>query len=176
MRSLIFIVWLLSSLSLLADTSLQQVYLGVYLEINDGQRRELDKDYLGALVRYQVAESFLARIQVLDPQWETALVSKRLQDCQKKVATLRPLGDQQLGALNNEWSLDAQALERQGGWADLDRAQAKLTFLEVMRDNHPELSKAGFDERILAATKIFDDLVNTALTGSRMPKGETTVQ
>jgi hypothetical protein len=171
---LLFIVCLLSGGPLVAAASLQQNYLGVYLEINDAQGREAQKDYLGAMVRYQVAEAVLAKIEVLDPQWETALVSRRLQDCQKKVAALRPLAGRQLAESNNEWTLDAEALAGQGGLSDLNRAQSKLTFMQVMRDNHPELAQAGFDGRIRAAAKAVDDLAGAALP--KPASGDGTLQ
>lgn len=174
MRPLLFIVCLLSGGPLVAAASLQQNYLGVYLEINDAQGREAQKDYLGALVRYQVAEAVLAKIEVLDPQWETALVSRRLQDCRKKVAALRPLAGRQLADLNNEWTLDEASLQGQREWDALDRAQAKVTFLQVMRDNHPELAQAGFDGRIRSAAKAVDDLAGAALP--KPASGDGTVQ
>ncbi len=166
----------LAALRLPAAPTLQQNYLGVYLEIRDAQARETQQDDMGALVRYQVAEAYLGKMQALFPQWETALVSHRLLDCKMKIEALRPLAAQQVAGLNDEWTLDAPAMGRQGGLADVERAQAKLTFLQVMRANHPELGKAGFDDRIRHARKAVDDLVNVAVKGQKALANGSAVQ
>ena len=145
-----------------ADT-LQQNYLGVYLAIRDAERHETGQDYLGALARYEAAQRFLARIQAKEPQWESALVTRRLGDCELKAAELKPLAAFQLAKSNNEWSIDTTVMEGNDSWSALERAQAKVTHLEILQINHPELAKAGMGDGMKQALKNVDALIDAML-------------
>jgi hypothetical protein len=151
--------------SVRADT-LQQSYLGIYLAINDANRHEAGQDYLGALVQYEAAKRVLARIQAKDPQWESTLVTRRLGDCELKVAELKPLAAFQLAKLNNEWSIDTAVIEGKDSWSALERAQAKVTYMEVLQINHPELAKAGMGEGVKEADKNVNELIDALLAKS----------
>jgi hypothetical protein len=158
---LLIVLSLLAAWPARADT-LQQNYLGVYLAINDAQHQAAQKNYIGALVRYEAAASYLSKMSRIDPNWETALVTRRIQDCQALAEKTRPLAAKQLDQQNGEWTPDAGLLSGSGGIADVLRAQAKLTPLELMRDNHPDL-KAQLDKQIHDAEKTLDDAEDTAL-------------
>ncbi len=159
----IFPLALLAMLPLRAAPPLQQCYLNIYLAINEGSQFEQAKDYLNALVRYEVAESFLEKIHATAADWETALVTHRIADCKARVAALMPFAAKQLAGQNNVWNLDRNTLQAQGDWPALERAQSKATFLEAMRAEHPELGKDGFSGEIHDATKQVDDLENGLL-------------
>jgi len=143
--------------------SLQQSYLNVFLAIRDADRHERGQDYLGALVQCEAAERVLTHIQGKDPQWESALVTRRLGDCQLKIAELKPLAAFQLAQLHNEWSINTAAMEGKDSWSALERAQAKVTYLEVMQINHPELAKAGMGDGVKEAAKNVDAMIDAML-------------
>lgn len=163
-KAFLFGLLLLPSLPLLG-ASLQQHYLGIYLEINDAQHLEGAKDYLGAMVCYETAERILNRIHVRFPEWESALVTKRIQDCHDKAASLLPLAAKQLAALNNEWSYDASHANP-GQFPSIERAQAKATFFKILEASHPEHGKHAFDAKISAAEKEADALSDQHLSDS----------
>ena len=73
-----------------AVPTLQQRYLDIYLKINDAEHLEKNGDYRGALDDFQDCFNKLTRIHDSDPNWETALVTHRMADCQAKIADLTP--------------------------------------------------------------------------------------
>jgi TPR repeat protein len=70
------------------DHSLQEQYLQIYLTINAAEKAEKQGDYQAALSAYKFCVSNLSRIQDSNPNWESALVTKRLEDCKAKVVEL----------------------------------------------------------------------------------------
>ncbi len=74
-----------------AAPTLQQQYLDIYLKINDAEHLEKQGDYRGALDDFKDCYSKLSRIHNSDPNWETALVVHRMEDCKTKILELQPL-------------------------------------------------------------------------------------
>ncbi len=72
------------------EQTLQQRYLDVYLKINDAEHLEKQGDYRGALDDFKDCYSKLAKIHDSDPNWESALVTHRMADCQAKIIDLTP--------------------------------------------------------------------------------------
>ncbi len=79
-----------------AEQTLQQRYLDIYLKINDAERLEKQGDFKGALDDFKDCYTKLAKIHQTDPNWETALVVHRMQDCQAKITELQPKADAQV--------------------------------------------------------------------------------
>ena len=63
-------------------------YLEVYLKINDAEHLEAKGDLAGALKDFQECHGKLLAIQTDNPNWETALVGHRIQDCRAKILDL----------------------------------------------------------------------------------------
>jgi tetratricopeptide (TPR) repeat protein len=79
-----------------AEQTLQQRYLDIYLRINDAEHLEKQGDFKGALDDFKDCYTKLAKIHQTDPNWETALVVHRMQDCQAKITELQPKADAQV--------------------------------------------------------------------------------
>jgi tetratricopeptide (TPR) repeat protein len=91
----IFVVFC-GALPLRADSRpLQQQYLDIYLKINDAEHLEKQNDYRGALEDFKDCYQKLARIHQNNPEWETALVVHRMDDCKAKILDLQPKADAQ---------------------------------------------------------------------------------
>jgi Flp pilus assembly protein TadD len=73
-----------------ARATLQQDYLNIYLKINDAEHLERNGDFQGALDDFQDCYNKLAKIHDSDPNWETALVTHRMDDCRTKILDLEP--------------------------------------------------------------------------------------
>jgi hypothetical protein len=71
------------------ERSLPQQYLKIYVKINDAEHLEKNRDYRGALADFTECIAKLEHLQHSDPNWETALVGHRLQDCTAKIVDLR---------------------------------------------------------------------------------------
>jgi Flp pilus assembly protein TadD len=84
--------------SLPARATLQQDYLEIYLKLNDSERLERNGDFKGALEGFQECYEKLHKIHVHDPDWETVLVSSRMEDCRAKINELQPKVDTQVPA------------------------------------------------------------------------------
>jgi Tfp pilus assembly protein PilF len=80
------------------DQTLQQRYLEIYLKINDAEHSEKQGDYKGALDDFKDCYLKLEKIHQSDPNWETALVVHRMQDCQAKITDLQPKADAQVSS------------------------------------------------------------------------------
>jgi len=78
-----------------AEETRQQQYLNVYLKINEAEQMERHGDYRGALADFKDCYEGLAKINKIDPNWETALVLHRMADCKAKILELQPKADQQ---------------------------------------------------------------------------------
>ena len=74
---------------LYGDETLQQKYLNIYLKINDAEHLEKQGDFAGALDDFKDCYTKLAKIHQTDPNWETALVVHRMEDCKAKVIDLQ---------------------------------------------------------------------------------------
>ena len=81
-----------------ADQTLQQRYLDIYLKINDAEHLEKQGDFRGALDDFKDCYAKLAKIHQSDPNWETALVVHRMDDCKAKILDLQPKADAQAPA------------------------------------------------------------------------------
>src|SRR5450631_575649 len=94
----IVLAWILTIPLSLAhgEQTLQQRYLDIYLKINDAEHLEKQGDYKGALEDFKDCYTKLAKINKSDPNWETALVVHRMQDCQAKITELQPKADAQM--------------------------------------------------------------------------------
>ena len=73
-----------------AEPTRQQQYLNIYLEINDAEHLEQQGDFRGALNDFQECYNKLSKIHDEDPNWETALVVHRMEDCRTKILDLQP--------------------------------------------------------------------------------------
>ena len=78
-----------------AEPTLQQRYLDIYLKINDAEHLEKQGDFRGALDDFKDCYAKLAAIHESDPNWETALVTHRMDDCKAKILDLQPKADAQ---------------------------------------------------------------------------------
>jgi len=81
-----------------AEQTLQQKYLDIYLKINDAEHLEKQGDYRGALADFKDCYAKLAKIHESDPNWESALVVHRMDDCKAKILDLQPKADAQAAA------------------------------------------------------------------------------
>lgn len=91
------VVGILTPLSIAhAEQTRQQQYLDIYLKINDAEHLEKQGDFKGALDDFKDCYTKLAKIHQIDPNWETALVVHRMQDCQAKITELQPKADAQV--------------------------------------------------------------------------------
>ena len=81
-----------------AEQTRQQQYLDIYLKINDAEHLERQGDFVGALNDFQDCYNKLARIHDEDPNWETALVVHRMEDCKTKILDLEPKAKAQAAA------------------------------------------------------------------------------
>ncbi len=145
-----------------AAATLQETYLKLYLEMDDAEQRELAHDYIRALVRFQAAEVCLVKMHANFPDWEPDMVRQRTKDCQEKITELTPLAREELRKLNDAWPLNDAGMQRDG-WSDVDWAQAKLTYWQLMKGNHPNSDQGTFDAKIREQAKVVDGLVTTAV-------------
>jgi Flp pilus assembly protein TadD len=76
-----------------ADT-LQQQYLNIYLKLNDSERLERNGDFRGALEGFEDCYAKLHKIHNDYPDWESVLVTSRMEDCRAKIAELEPKVDE----------------------------------------------------------------------------------
>src|SRR5271155_2143817 len=92
---MVVLAWILTvPLSLArAEQTLQQRYLDIYLKINDAEHLEKQGDYRGALEDYKDCYAKLAKIHESDPNWESALVVHRMDDCKAMTLDLQPKAD-----------------------------------------------------------------------------------
>jgi Flp pilus assembly protein TadD len=97
---LVALAWIMTvPLSLVhAEQTLQQRYLDIFLKINDAEHLVQQGDYRGALDDFQDCYNKLAAIHESDPDWETALVVHRMDDCKRMVLELQPKADAQAEA------------------------------------------------------------------------------
>jgi Flp pilus assembly protein TadD len=76
-----------------AETTLQERYLNIYLKINDAEHLVQQGDYRNALADFQDCYTKLSKIHESDPNWESALVVHRMEDCRKMILDLQPRVD-----------------------------------------------------------------------------------
>jgi Flp pilus assembly protein TadD len=77
-----------------ARATLQQDYLDIYLKLNDSDRLERNGDFRGALEGFEDCYAKLHKIHTNNPDWETVLVTSRMEDCRAKIAELEPKVDE----------------------------------------------------------------------------------
>jgi Flp pilus assembly protein TadD len=73
-----------------AVPTLQQQYLDIYLKINDAEHLERQGDFRGSLEDFKDCYAKLAKIHQNQPDWESALVVLRMEDCKAKILELEP--------------------------------------------------------------------------------------
>ncbi|MCE0496610.1 MAG: hypothetical protein LV481_01500 [Methylacidiphilales bacterium] len=73
------------------ELTLQQRYLEIFLKLNDGEQLERQRDYRGALKEFEDCYAKLAKIYEEDPDWEPALIFKRMDDCKSKILELQSM-------------------------------------------------------------------------------------
>ncbi len=75
------------------DNTLQYQYLKIYLKINDADQLEKQGNYQAALTAFKDCYTKLQKIHTSDPNWESALVIQRMNDCRSKIVELsnRPM-------------------------------------------------------------------------------------
>ena len=78
-----------------AEPTLQQQYLNIYLKINEAEQMERRGDFRGALDDFKDCYEKLSKINRTNPEWETALVEHRMDDCKAKILDLQPKADAQ---------------------------------------------------------------------------------
>jgi hypothetical protein len=71
------------------DRALSQQYLALYTQVSDGNQAERKGDYTGAIAIFKNCCAGLAKLRDEHPDWETALVIHRLEDCQGKLRYLQ---------------------------------------------------------------------------------------
>lgn len=71
------------------ESTLPQRYLNIYLKINDATLLENQGDFHGALEDFKDCYAKLEKIQESNPDWETALIIHRLDDCKAKILDLQ---------------------------------------------------------------------------------------
>ena len=74
----------------LADsTPLQEKYLRIFLKMNSAEQSEKQGDYPTALDYFKDCYAKLVQIHQQDPDWESALVIKRIEDCKAEIISLQ---------------------------------------------------------------------------------------
>jgi hypothetical protein len=71
------------------EGDLGQQYLAVYLGINAAEHLEAKSDVAGALKDFQDCYMKLNALHVSDPDWQTALIIHRLEDCRTQIIDLQ---------------------------------------------------------------------------------------
>ena len=71
-----------------AAAPLQSEYLDIYLKMNDAEKLEIAGDDRDALAGFEECYTRLAKIHKANPNWESALVTSRLNDCRASITTL----------------------------------------------------------------------------------------
>jgi hypothetical protein len=71
------------------DSALSKRYLALYTQISDADQAERHHDYAKAIQMFRDCYAGLAKIRDEHPDWETALVIHRLDDCQAKILYLQ---------------------------------------------------------------------------------------
>ena len=67
-----------------------QMYLDIYLKINEAKQLEKQGNYRDALNDFKDCYAGLAKIQKENPDWESELVTQRMEDCKAKITDLQP--------------------------------------------------------------------------------------
>ena len=181
MRWQLFVIfasaWLLV-LPLRADeTTLQSQYLKIYLKINDANQLEQQGDYRAALADFKDCYTRLQHIHNSDPNWESALVIHRMDDCRAKIDELADKASEQVApsALDNDGSVptpsdlpdDVPTLKKRllEVEQNLQETQAKL------QDTQEKLQNSQYEASTLR-TEL--DSVNQQLTTLRSQQSEDT--
>jgi len=71
------------------EPTLPQRYLEVYLKLHDAEDLEKKQDYAGSLKAFQDCYRAYDAIHQADPDWETALVGHRMDDCKVTIQRLQ---------------------------------------------------------------------------------------
>jgi Flp pilus assembly protein TadD len=78
------------ALAPVARATLQSDYLEIYLKLNDSERLERNGDFRGALEGFEDCYAKLHKIHTNNPDWESVLVTSRMEDCRAKITELQP--------------------------------------------------------------------------------------
>ena len=71
------------------DQELSQQYLSLYTQVNDADEAERHENYPAALKIFQDCYAGFSKIHDANPDWETAIVLHRMNDCHAKVLYLQ---------------------------------------------------------------------------------------
>ena len=66
-------------------------YLDIYLKINEAENLQKQGEFRGAIDTFKDCYTKLVKIHKSDPNWENALVTHRMADCQAKIIELEPM-------------------------------------------------------------------------------------
>ncbi len=132
-----------------AEKTMQQMYLDAFLKINDAEREERGGDYRGSLQDFKAAYEGFAKIHGIDPNWETALVEHRMDDCKAKILDLQPKADAQpppTDVQNPPLTVDAGNNPPATGSESDENAQLKLklqALQEELQINKEKLAQSS---------------------------------
>jgi tetratricopeptide (TPR) repeat protein len=122
--------------------------LRIYLEYNSGVELEKKHDYLSALASFDEALSSLEKIKKSYPTWQPDLVARKMADCHREIAEVRPLATNEVlrdrATLNSILLIpsapiqQAFNLEKPGSYeAALNLYEVILVRLEIWRRAEP---------------------------------------
>jgi hypothetical protein len=152
-------LFFISGFSSKAEETAQQIYIGVFLECSDGQKLEKEKDYVGALVHAKVALLILQKLQVKYPDWQQALLAKKMNELKEKVIELGPLAAEQISKANrttfssgpplfmlfDEGSRLEKANDYRGA---MNQFEKYSTTLEIIHDQDPNWEEPLIETKI----------------------------
>ena len=129
--------WLLATSLPLAraeDNTLQYQYLKIYLKINDAFQLEKQGNLQGALIDFKDSYTRLQKIHNTDPNWESALVMGRMNDCRSKIIELSgdiaAQGGTATVPASSGGGTESTAPTASGGSADVEALKQKLSEVE----------------------------------------------
>ena len=140
------------------DNSLQNQYLRIYLEINSAENLERQNDFRGALADFKDCYARLLRIHNTDPNWESALVLSRMNDCRTKIGELADQASEQAEAPPTSGGGMASTPEESGANpsgevpSDVPTLRARLSEVEQqLQDTRAKLQNSQLEVTALHA-------------------------
>jgi len=170
-----------------AEKPIQDSYLPVYVTIHDGDIKEKDKDYLGALINFKVALACLQAMHEEDANWQPVLVNKRIKDCQNTIDRLQPVVEKQflevakspLYSKQEVFDLydEGVRLESAHNWHAISQLEQFKTILEIMHRQDTKWDSAHVERRIKESQEKIDQLIKSILqAASSKSNGSKPVQ
>jgi hypothetical protein len=163
-----------------AAEPIQDDYLRMYVWTHDGDMLAKNKDYFGAIVHYKTALAWFQQSAKWDPSWETALLRKKIDELQRKIADLRPLAIEQnkrehdkpdnSGPTPYVWFHDGiQSEKAHDYWAALDSFEKYSTTLEIIQGVDPNWERTLIEER-LKESQMHIDQIATLIVQEQLRK------